>query len=274
MTVASSRKAFVAASLLSLSVLTRSALLPFLLLLPFMILQSPRGRRSATATAVGIGLVPLCVWGAVQLSRSGAVSFARYEGLNLLATARSFGPIPLEQEDTEIERRVITFINEHGVTTHSGDLTGSDVHRWEGPFYHNFHSNFTTVVKGLRIVGPSYEFPAAKLATRTLQRYPEPYRLFLRGGVHTLLVDYMPLLVTCLITTGALVAKARRYWRWALGVFTMCVISLGYYSMILATMLWVHRYAVPVQPVILMCLLTSLGLLILNVRGTRVVTKN
>ncbi len=273
-TATSSRNSLLAAFFLSLAVLTRSALLPFLCLLPFMILQSPPGRRRVTATAISIGLLPLCVWGVVQFSRTGSASFARYEGLNLLATARSFGPIPIKQEDTEMERRVITFINEHGVTARSDDLSGHDVHRWEGPFYHIFHSNFSTSVRGLNIFGASNDIHVTKLATRTLESYPQSYRLFLRGGIRTLLVDYAPLIAICLITTGALVAKARRYWRWALGISTLCVISLGYYVTILGTMLWLHRYTMPVQPVILVCLLTSLGLLLRNVFGRKFTTEN
>jgi hypothetical protein len=124
------------------------------------------------------------------------------------------------------------------------------------------------------MLGGPDDINVTKLATRTLLRYPQSYRLFLRGGIHTLMAEYAPLIATCLITAGVLAARGRRYWRWALGVSTLCVISLGYYATILGMMLWLHRYTMPVQPVILVCLLISLGLLLGNVFGRKSPTEN
>jgi hypothetical protein len=247
---------------LSLAILTRTAFLPWLALLPFATLQAPRGSRRVTATALATGLLPLVLWGAVNLQRTGYFSLVPYEGLNLLATARSLGEIPLSSTDSEAQRHLIKTLNEKGVTASDSALIDTEVHRWDGGFYAAFHRNFDVTTDSLQALEPTSEMRASEIATRGLIAHRDRYKFFLRGGKHTFFENHAPLILTCILTTLWLARRAPRYSRWCLGVMTISVVSVGYLAAILGTMLWLDRYLVPVQPVLLFCTIVSMALVL------------
>lgn len=243
----------------SLMILTRAALLPWLALMLFMLLQAPRGRHRVTATALVTGLLPLALWGATNLHRIGSFSIVPYEGLNLVATARSLGTIPTKANDTEDQQRFIATINAQGVTVPDSGLTQTEIHRWEGEFYKAFHTNFDTTTAAMRSRSNITTVRATEIGARGLRAHADRYQLFLRGGAYTLCVEYLPLIGACLVTAAWLARRDRRHARWSLGVATICVVSLGYLFVIFGTMLWLHRYFIPVQPILLFCLIVSGG---------------
>lgn len=267
----SSRRAFAISLCLSLTLLTRVALLPWLVLPLFMVLQAPRERRGVTAIAISAGLLPLLVWATINLQRTGTFSILPYERLNLLATARSLGPIPLMPQDTEDQRHLITVMNEQGTTASDAALAPAMVHTWDGEFYQVFHANFTLITNTLRGLGNSVSRRSRGLAARALRVHTDRYGRFVRGGVHTLLTDYAPLILACIVASGWLMRRDAHESRWALGVLTVCGVSLGYLAVIFGTMLWLHRYFIPVQPILLFCLTISVAKLIATfvpLRGT------
>jgi ABC-type multidrug transport system fused ATPase/permease subunit len=241
----------------SLAVLTRAALLLWIALLPFMVLQAQRGGRRVTAAAVVTGLLPLFVWGSFNHHRTGTFSIVPYEGLNLLATARTLGPIPLESSDSEEQLSLIRVLNEHGVTVADSALEPDSVHRWEGEFYGAFHTNFNITTEAIRSLRDSSGLRPSLLAARGLREHAERYRRFLRGGARSLVNEYLPLILACIVAAMWLARRAPGTSRWALGVGTVCVVSLGYLTVIFGTMLWLHRYFVPIQPILLICMTIS-----------------
>lgn len=266
---ASPRLALAVSVCVSLAILTRTALLPWLGLLLVMVPQAPRGARRVTATALGAGLLPLLLWGAINLYRTGTFSIFPYEGLNLVATARSLGTIPTGPNDSEIQRRVISEINERGVTAPDSAFTPSTVHQWNGEFYEAFHNNFNVTTDTVHALeNPSLARPST-LAARGLRAHEERYHLFLWGGARTLTIDYLPLILVCAMATAWLARKAPEARRWGLGVLTLCVLSLTYLAVIFGTMLWLHRYVIPVQPIILFCLMVSTGRLLIPIAQRR-----
>lgn len=267
----SSRRAFAIALCLSLTLLTRVALLPWLALPLFMVLQVPREGRGVTALAIGAGLLPLLVWATINLQRTGTFSILPYERLNLLATARSLGPIPLASDDTEGERHLITVMNEQGTTASDAALAPAMVHTWNGEFYQAFHANFALITNTLRGLQNSESGSSRALAVRALRVHADRYRRFVRGGVHTLLTGYAPLILACIVVSGWLMRRDAHETRWALGVLTLCGVSLGYLAVLFGTMLWLHRYFIPIQPILLFCLTISVGKLVATfvpLRGT------
>lgn len=266
---ASPRLALTVSVCVSLAILTRTALLPWFGLLLFMVLQAPRGARRVTATAVGAGLLPLFLWGAVNLHRTGALSVIPYEGLNLVATARSLGTIPAAPDDSEVQRRLISEINDRGVTALDSAFTPSTVHQWNGAFYDAFHTNFNVTTNSVRALEHPSLVQASTLASRGLRAHEDRYHLFLWGGAHTLTNDYLPLILVCAVVTAWLARKAPETRRWALGVLTLCVLSLTYLAVIFGTMLWIHRYVIPVQPIILFCTVVSTARLLTPVARQR-----
>jgi hypothetical protein len=270
----SSRRAFAISLFVSLALLTRVALLPWLALPVFMILQAPRGGRRVTATALVAGLFPLLLWGTINIQRAGTFSILPYEGLNLLATSRSLGPIPLASSDTEEQRRLITAMNEQGTTVSDAALDPAIVHTWDGEFYRAFHANFNLTTTTLRGLEKSVSVRSSTLATRALRSHTERYRRFLRGGVHTLLTDYAPLILACIGVSGWLMRRDPHETRWALGVLTVCVVSMGYLTVIFGTMLWLHRYFIPVQPILTFCLTISVAKLMVSFVERGKITKN
>ena len=268
------RLALVVSLLLSLSTLTRAALIPWLTILPLMLLQAPRGKTRATATVLAIGISPLFLWGSMNLQRSGSFSLSPYEGLNLVATARSLGPIPVDSRDTESARSLIAILNEQGGTPSDGAFSAPEVHRWNGEFYEAFHTNFNVTSNATRTLGASSTIRPSELATRGLLAHSERYSRFLRGGVHTILTQYAPLIIACLVSSLWLASRAQQYARWSLGVATVCVVSLTYLILIFGTMLWLHRYFIPVQPILLFCLTVSTVRLVGTIVGSNSITAN
>jgi hypothetical protein len=268
------RLALVVSLFLSLSTLTRAALIPWLMILPFMLLQAPRGKTRATATVLAMGIFPLVLWGSMNLLRSGSFSLSPYEGLNLVATARSLGPIPVDSHDPESTRRLIAILNEQGVTPSDGAFSAPEVHRWNGEFYEAFHTNFNVTSNAIRTLGENSTTRPSELATRALLAHSERYRRFLRGGVHTILTQYLPLIVACIVSSVWLTRRAQQYARWSLGVATVCVVSLTYLILIFGTMLWLHRYFIPVQPILLFCLTVSSVRLVGAMFGKKSTTAN
>jgi len=258
----SARRAFVTSLCASLAVLTRAAALPWLLLLPCMVMQAPRGTRRNTVAALAGGLVPLLIWGAINIHRTGSFSLVPYEGLNLLATARSLGPIPLNPDDTGPQRHLITTLNEHGREVSDTALTAHEVHRWEGEFYDAFHANFTNTTRAIESYGTTTALRPGDISARALRAHAERYQRFLRGGVYTLVTEYAPLILACMVTATWLALRAPQYARWGLGVVTLCVIAIAYLTIIFGSMLWLPRYFTPVKPILLFCLVTSTSLLI------------
>ncbi|MEY4667882.1 MAG: hypothetical protein RL518_581, partial [Pseudomonadota bacterium] len=261
-------RAFGVSLLISLALLTRSALLPWAALLMFMPLQAPRGIGRTTAVALCAGLLPILLWCSVTLQRAGSFSLAPYEGLNLLATARSLGPLPLKGTDSERTRSVITYLNERGVTASDTALVAADVHRWEGEFYGVFHSNFNRAVEALQHSEGHDPLRPLEIAANSLRAHPDRYRLFARGGVRTLIMEYMPLIIACAALSFWLVRRDSRYTRWSIGVATICVVALGYLTTIFGTMLWLHRYIIPAQSVLLFCTVISTARLINTCTGS------
>jgi len=241
----------------SLAILTRSALLPWLAIPLFMMLQAPQGRHRVTATALLTGLLPLFLWGAINFSRTGTLAIVPYEGLNLVATARSLGSIPSDSRDSEEQQRLITAINAQGVTVPDSALQPMEVHRWDGEFYRAFHTNFDQVTGVMQSLPNATTARPTSIAARGLLTHPDRYRLFLRGGVHTLATQYLPLVALCLIAALWLWRRAPHYARWSLGVITIAAVALGYLFIIFTSMLWLHRYFIPVQAILLFCLVVS-----------------
>jgi 4-amino-4-deoxy-L-arabinose transferase-like glycosyltransferase len=258
---------------LSLAILTRAALLPWFALPLIMILQAPRGTHRVTALAISAGLLPLFLWGAVNLHRTGTFSVLPYEGLNLFATARSLGTIPPAPNDSDPDRRLITDINERGITAPDTAFTPTGVHRWEGEFYGAFHINFNVTTDTLRYLTMPHAGRPYSLATRGLRAHTDRYRRFLWGGVIALTCDYLPLIVLCAIATVWLAQRTPQTARWALGVITLCVISLTYLIVIFSPMLWLHRYIIPAQPILVFCLAVSATRLVGTLLQRRLTTE-
>ncbi len=269
----SPRRALAISLCISLTLLTRVALLPWLALPVFMVLQAPRGGRRVTATAIVAGLFPLLLWGTINLQRAGTFSILPYEGLNLLATSRSLGPIPFASSDTEEQQHLISLINEQGTTASDAALAPAMVHTWDGEFYRAFHANFNLATTTLRDLQNPASARSTALTARALRVHTDRYRRFLRGGVHTLLTDYAPLILACMGVSVWLMRRGPHEARWALGVRTVCVVSLGYLTVIFGTMLWLHRYFIPVQPILLFCLTISIAKLIVTFAPLRETTK-
>lgn len=241
----------------SLAILTRTALLPWLAIPVFMVLQAPRGGHRGTATGLLAGLLPLFLWGAINCARTGAFALVRYEGLNLVATARSLGPIPFDSRDSEDQQHLITTINAQGSTAPDSAFKPTEVHRWDGEFYRAFHANFDQVTAAMQTLSDASVARPTSIAARGLRAHADRYRLFLKGGVQTLIAHYLPLVGLCLVAALWLWRRAPHHARWSLGVITIAAVTLGYLCIIFTSMLWLHRYFIPVQPILLFCLVVS-----------------
>jgi hypothetical protein len=86
--------------------------------------------------------------------------------------------------------------------------------------------------------------------------------------VRTLIMEYMPLIIACAALSFWLVRRDSRYTRWSIGVATICVVALGYLTTIFGTMLWLHRYIIPAQSVLLFCTVISTARLINTCTGS------
>jgi hypothetical protein len=253
-------------ALLSLSILTRSALMPLLCLAPCMVLQSNMGRRLSTVGGVMIGLLPLAAWATVHLARLDSWSLGNYEGLNLLATARSLGTIPSSPHDPTETTAFITYLNTHGVTPSLKGFAPRTVHAWDGEFYDAFHANFDTVGDAVILHGATMPVRAGNLAARSISAHRDNYRSFLAGGWYTFSRSYAPLIVLCLITTVWLSRRDPSVKVWSSTALTLCALSLAYLASVFCTVLWLHRYIVPIQPVLLFCTVVSTARLLATFR--------
>jgi hypothetical protein len=266
--------AFSASLFASLAILTRSALSPWLIVLPVIVAQAPPKGRRATAVALLLGLFPLVVWASIQFHRLGTFSLGAYEGLNLVATARSLGEIPARYGDAAETELVISRINERGVTTSDAGLQPPHVHEWDGEFYAAFHHNFDQVCAAIQSIATleiaHREQPAAvTIALRGLATHKHRYASFLRGGVETFLREYALLLLTCLAIGMWLRLRGPNYRPLATASITISLVCLLYVASIFFSILWLHRYFVPIQVPLLFLSLLSLLALCLEIRSSK-----
>lgn len=265
--------ASVTIGLVSLAILTRTAVVPWLALFPIMLVQSDTKKRWSTVRGVGLGLLPLFAWATVNLTRLDAFTLGKYEGLNLLATARSLGAIPLSPDDPQETRNVIEYINTHGITPSPNAFEREVVHQWDGEYYAAFHKNFDTSCDAV-ITKQSANLPgAAALAARSITAHRDNYRAFVRGGLYTFSRDYAPLIALCLIASLWLARRTPSMSVWSSSVTTVCALSLIYLGSVFGTILWLHRYIMPIQPVLVFCTIVSAARLITSFRGSSKTTK-
>ena len=254
-------------TLLSLAILTRSALLPLLTLAPLMLLQSEKEKRWNTAMGITLGLLPLFAWATVNLARLDSFTLGKYEGLNLLATARSLGTIPLSPQDPPDTQDILHYINTHGVTPSPQAFTPKDVHEWDGEYYAAFHKNFDTSCDALIANGSSNTPRTAALAARSIAAHRDNYRAFLLAGWYTFSRLYAPILALCLLANFWLSRRIPSMRIWSSSVSTVCALSIIYLGSVFVTVLWLHRYIMPIQPVLVFCTIVTVGRLIASFRG-------
>ena len=254
-------------TLLSLAILTRSALLPLLTLAPLMLLQSEKEKRWNTAWGITLGLLPLFAWATVNLARLDSFTLGKYEGLNLLATARSLGTIPLSPQDPPDTQDILHYINTHGVTPSPQAFTPKDVHEWDGEYYAAFHKNFDTSCDALIAHGSSHTPRTAALAARSIAAHRDNYRAFLLGGWYTFSRLYGPILALCLLANVWLSRRTPSMRIWSSSVSTVCALSLIYLGSVFVTVLWLHRYIMPIQPVLVFCTIVTVGRLIASFKA-------
>lgn len=258
---------------LSLAILTRSALLPLLTLAPLMLVQSDRDKRWGTLTGITIGLLPLCAWATLNLARLDSFTLGKYEGLNLLATARSLGTIPSSPQDSPETLKFIEYINTKGMTPSPSAFATDVVHQWDGEYYAAFHRNFDTSCDAMIEYGSKGSPRIVALAARSLTAHRENYRGFLLGGWHTFSRLYAPILGLCALASLWLSRRAPSMSIWSSSVFTVCTLSLFYLGSVFCTILWLHRYIMPIQPALIFCTVITVARLVASFRDTKRITK-
>lgn len=267
LTTKSATSAFATSFLISLAILTRSALIPWLFLPIILFAQAPRVARFTTGIAILTGVLPLVLWGGIQVHRLGSFTLGAYEGLNVLATARSLGDIPLNASDLSASTLVLSRLNERGVTVSDDGLRSEVVHEWDGEFYDTFHHNFDEVCAAVQEIAPGEPFPALRVAARAFFAQASRYRLFLKGGLETLTRECAPLLLTCLGTGLWLLYRYPGSRALACASITVSFVATIYTVSIFTSILWLHRYVSPIQGPLLFLTLLSLFDLLTNARG-------
>ena len=232
-----------------------------------MLLQSEKEKRWNTAWGIALGLLPLFAWATVNLARLDSFTLGKYEGLNLLATARSLGTIPLSPQDPPDTQNILHYINTHGVTPSPQAFTPKDVHEWDGEYYAAFHKNFDTSCDALIAHGPSNTPRTAALAARSIAAHRDNYRAFLLGGWYTFSRLYGPILALCFLANVWLSRRTPSLRIWSSSVSTVCALSLIYLGSVFVTVLWLHRYIMPIQPVLVFCTIVTVGRLIASFKA-------
>ena len=243
--------AFATALTLSLAALTRTALIPFLLAIPIIGATAPRPQRRRTITALSLGVAPLLLWCAAQYHRVGVFSIGAYEGLNPLATARSLGTLPEAPADSPGTRGLIAILNERGLTVSDHALSLRATHLWDGEFYGAFHHNFDLTCAAIKQAEPGKPPSSTAVAIRGFTAHPARYLRFIGSGIMTLARDYLPVVLPCLASAAWLRRRDRGARPLATVACILCCLSLLYLCTVFATMLWLPRYFLPLQPTII-----------------------
>lgn len=246
----------------TLAILTRSALIPWLILPALMLAQSPRKARKRLLAPILLGLAPFVMWSCVQAHRFGSFTLGAYEGLNLLATARALGTIPTSPSDPPETRLVIERLNASGVTTSQAGLAPTVVHTWDGEFYGAFHRNFDLLCEAVKTLAPHSHIATLQVATRGFWDNGPSYREFLLGGLKTFTSQYALLPLAALCTAGWLWIRSPRDRPLAEATAIISCITVVYLASIFVSVLWLHRYFIPAQPSLIFLVLLSLATLI------------
>ncbi len=254
----------------SCAILTRTALIHFLLLSVFSILLAHRGSRIKVSFFCLAGLTPLVIWTSIKLFGTGLPPGGAYEMSNLIASARTFSQIPLHSKDDPDLVRFITLLNERGVSSDLESLNPSDIHKWDGPFYDLFHKNFTVVDQLLKEFGSTAKLSPIDLFIRGVTSNWEGYCSFLRGGLHTFLDSCLPLIGLCVVINIWLYRRSVEARPFCFVAITLALISLVYLGAIFTVMLWLPRYMAPIQSPLLFCCLVSGYLLFRSYKSRRV----
>ena len=259
--------AFLTSLFVTLAILTRSAFIPWLIIPAAIVFFTPRGSRRGALLVITLGLVPLGIWGALQLHRVQSFSLGAYEGLNLVATARTLGPLPVTAHDSNEKRLVIQRINDRGITSIDMEHSPSKVHEWDGEFYDAFHQNFDEVCASIQNAPPGTTIAAPLLAARGFWEHAGRYGIFLRGGIETFISNYAMLPLSCLAVATWLLIRSPRDHPLATATITICTVTGIYLASIFSSILWLYRYFIPVQPGLIFLELVSLFALLRSFFG-------
>lgn len=258
--------AFSTSLFVALAILTRTALIPWLIIPPLMIVQSSRAARRSTLFVVLLGMLPLALWGYIQSHRLGTFSLGAYEGLNVIATARSLGEIPAASTDSPETRLFISRLNERGTTVSDRGLLPEFVHTWDGELYSAFHHNFDEVCSVVQSLPPGSQLPTMSLVGRSFMAHLQRYTSFLQGGLQTFLSECGPLLGLCMTVGIWLLLRYPRRRALAHTSITISLLASVYVASIFLSILWLHRYFIPVQGSILFLTILSILALVQGVR--------
>ena len=217
---------------------------------------------------IALGLVPLMSWSAIQTHRFGSFSIGAYEGLNLLATARSLGTIPIAENDSTETKLVLERLNARGVTATKAGMSPAAVHAWDGEFYAAFHNNFDELCAAFQSLAPHGHLSAPRLAARGFLAHAGGYGAFLLGGSSTFISDYAALPLLCLTVAAWIVILVPHERPLATVTITVSMMTIVYLVTIFGSILWLHRYVVPVQPVLIFLASLSLFALARGVHRT------
>lgn len=258
--------AFATSLFIALAILTRTALIPWLLIPPLLIVQAPRAARRGTLFVVLLGILPLALWGLIQSHRLGTFSLGAYEGLNAVATARSLGEIPVVSTDSPETNLVLSRLQTRGTTVSDRGLLPQNVHQWDGELYGAFHHNFDEVCSAVQSLPPGSQLPTMDVVRRSFMAHHLRYISFLEGGVATFLSECAPLLALCITTGSWLLLRCPRSRALAQANVTISLLATIYVASIFLSILWLDRYFVPVQGSILFLTILSLLTLVKGVR--------
>ena len=261
----SARLAFSATALISGAVLTRIALTPFLLLPALLMCVASREARRATFGAVLMGLLPLLVWSSLNVLRLGSFGLGPHSGCALAAGARTLGPIPIRQEDSPLTVHFLDSLNTSGISVAPMGWAPSAVHKWDGEYYAAYHRNFDASCGLFRALPPK-SVHAFSIFVRAVAAYPHYYRAFLAGSVYTFCSDYALLFIAAILVILTLVTRRGSYRNLSIASALITITTLCYTASIFLTILWVHRYIVPVQPIMLFITFLPIPLIVESFR--------
>lgn len=243
----------------SLSILTRLALLPWIGVLIVLAFFVPGPKRSCVLAAVIIGLLPLVLWASFNLYRLGTFSFGAHGGYLFVAAARTLGDIPHEPEDSEALTNLIDRLNNEGHGVSEEGWRSERVQQWEGEYYQATHWNFGLAWGPLRPeVG---KISALGLFLRAVRAHRDTYLSFLKGSLYAFTHQYALLIVACLLTQIVIIRQIPRYKAVAVANMVSCGCGLLYMGSIFCTFLWVHRYFTSIQPTVVFSMFSGVGLI-------------
>jgi hypothetical protein len=203
------------------------------------------------------GVAPLVAWNICKVVNSTSLVGGAYEASNLFASSRSFSEIPVYPEDTPETVRFITILNDRGATSHLESLRPSQVHEWNGAFYHAFHTNFSLVDQLLDQLNPPPQISPQRVFIRTIKRAPQAYWNFIKGGIFTCTDSGLPLVVISIIISGWLYFRSTDDRPFCIAAISVALVTAIYVGTIMSVMLWLPRYFVPIQPTLLLCVLVG-----------------